>query len=79
LYDNKTPDSERFNWIGEEFWDIFIAEEFSTTPWDVREHLTVWDFQRLNLLNSARSKRVEALNKSKNTASNYLNSSGKRK
>jgi hypothetical protein len=28
-------------------WDISLAEQLGTTPWDVRENATLWDVIRL--------------------------------
>ena len=40
----------------EEYWDIFLAEEWNTTPWDVRKHVTYWDIDRLSAMNIAKNK-----------------------
>ncbi len=35
------------------FWDIVLAEQFNTTPWDVRENITVSDYLRIQEWNKA--------------------------
>ena len=30
-------------------WDIALADQLGTTPWDVRENATLWDVMRLRL------------------------------
>ena len=37
------------------FWDISLADQFNTTPWDIRENMTVSDFLRIQEWNRAES------------------------
>ena len=37
------------------FWDISIAEQLNTTPWDIRANMTTSDYFRLNEWNKAKS------------------------
>ncbi len=62
--------------MGREFWDIFLAEQLSTTPWDVRRNITGWDLIRLGMINESRSgatKRKNALDKAKGAAKAITN------
>ena len=36
------------------FWDISYAQEFSTSPWDVRSNMTLRDVSRLQKINKAK-------------------------
>ena len=50
---------------------VYIAEQFNTTPWDVRKNITYWDIDRITAMNSARNKsqkQHEAFNKAKELA-----------
>ena len=33
--------------IPHEMWDVALAEQLGTTPWDVRANATVWDIMRV--------------------------------
>ncbi|MEK6860871.1 MAG: hypothetical protein AABY07_02770 [Nanoarchaeota archaeon] len=62
--------SEKYKWINEEYWDIFVAEQFNTTPWDVRDNISLLDLERIKYYNEAmnkarRTKDVEEQQKSK--------------
>ena len=37
------------------FWDINIAEQLNTTPWDIRENMTASDYFRLMEWNKAKT------------------------
>ena len=37
------------------YWDIALAEQWTTTPWDVREHATLDDIKRISKWSSAKN------------------------
>ena len=45
-----------------------MAEQYETTPWDVRKNVTYWDIERTSIMNEARSaaqKNKQALDNAK--------------
>tara|TARA_Y100000401_G_scaffold112001_1_gene110892 strand:+ start:150 stop:347 length:198 start_codon:yes stop_codon:yes gene_type:complete len=40
-------------------WDVALADQLGTTPWDVRENATLWDVMRLKLWTAGKNAGVK--------------------
>lgn len=65
--------------IPPEMWDISLAEQLNTTPWDVRENATLWDVMRMREWVVAKNARERVSNQRARAEANRTNSSRSRR